>query len=81
MALTSSKTSVVIVNELRSHSVHAAFLAAFEPTHTIKRMPASKLDDKYQHPLIEVRLTLLLARESVRSPRSAWCGSPGFGGV
>ncbi len=56
MALTSPKTSVVIVNELRSHSVHAAFMAAFEPTHTIKKMPANKLDDKYQHPLIEVGL-------------------------
>jgi len=26
--------TVLIVNELRSHSVHAAFMAAFTPTHT-----------------------------------------------
>jgi hypothetical protein len=31
-----------------------AHQAAFTPTHTIKKLPVSKMDDVYQHPLIQV---------------------------
>lgn len=46
--------AVLVVNELRSHSVHKAFMEAFTPTHTIKVIPHSKMDDVYQHPNIQV---------------------------
>ena len=43
-----------MVNELRSHSVHAAFMESFTPTHTIKVIPLSKMDETYQHPNIQI---------------------------
>lgn len=46
--------AVIVANELRSHSVNKAFMDVFSATHTVKRMPAGKLDDEYQHPLIHV---------------------------
>ena len=35
--------AVVVVNELRSHTVHAAFMAAFSATHSIKVVPHAKV--------------------------------------
>ena len=55
MATTSGKTHILVVNELRSHSVHAAFMEVFTPTHTIKVIPLSKMDETFQHPNIQVR--------------------------
>jgi hypothetical protein len=43
-----------VVNELRSHTVHTCFLEAFKPTHTIKQVSLSKMDDVYQHPNIQI---------------------------
>jgi hypothetical protein len=54
MDVTNDKSVVLVVNELRSHSVHAAFMAAFTPTHSIKIIPHSKMDDVYQHPNIQI---------------------------
>ena len=34
--------------------MHASFLAAFTPTHTIKLVPHSKMDDVFQHPNIQI---------------------------
>ena len=46
--------AVLVVNELRSQTVHARFLEAFEPTHNIKIIPLSKMDETYQHPNIQI---------------------------
>ncbi len=46
--------AVLVVNELRSTSVHASFMAAFTPTHNVKIIPHSKMDDTFQHPNIQV---------------------------
>lgn len=54
MLCTLLRLTVLVVNELRSHSVHAAFMAAFSPTHVIKIIPQSKMDEVYRHPNIQV---------------------------
>jgi len=54
MDVTNDKSIVLVVNELRSHSVHSAFMSAFEPTHVIKIIPHSKMDDFFQHPNIQI---------------------------
>jgi hypothetical protein len=51
--------AVLVVNELRSHGVHAAFMECFTATHTVKRVPSAKLDPVYQHSLIHVGGTVL----------------------
>lgn len=45
---------MVVCNELRSHSVHARFHELFSATHTMKKVLHTKMDDKYQHPNIQV---------------------------
>lgn len=54
MAVSNEKTTVLVVNELRSHAVHARFMEAFQPTHTIKVIPHSKMDEVFQHPNIQI---------------------------
>ena len=48
--------SVLVCNELRCHNVHARFLELFSATHTVRKVPASKMDAVYQHPAIELYL-------------------------
>ncbi|PNH06976.1 Methyltransferase-like protein 21D, partial [Tetrabaena socialis] len=52
MDITNDKSTVVVCNELRSHSVQGRFMELFTATHTIKSIPHSKMDEKYQHPNI-----------------------------
>ncbi|KXZ53685.1 hypothetical protein GPECTOR_6g602 [Gonium pectorale] len=52
MDVTNDKSTVVVCNELRSHSVQGRFMELFTATHTIKSVPHSKMDDTYQHPNI-----------------------------
>ena len=43
-----------MVNELRSSIIQAKFIEVFEATHTIKQISANKMDDTYQHELIQM---------------------------
>ncbi|GFR51417.1 hypothetical protein Agub_g13705, partial [Astrephomene gubernaculifera] len=52
MELTNEKSTVVVCNELRSHSVQGRFMSLFSATHSIKTVQHSKMDDTYQHPNI-----------------------------
>ncbi|KAG2496390.1 hypothetical protein HYH03_005617 [Edaphochlamys debaryana] len=52
MDVTNEKSTVVVCNELRSHSVQGRFMELFTATHTIKSVPHSKMDETYQHPNI-----------------------------
>eukprot|EP00200_Dunaliella_tertiolecta_P009486 CAMPEP_0202375534 /NCGR_PEP_ID=MMETSP1127-20130417/6197_1 /ASSEMBLY_ACC=CAM_ASM_000462 /TAXON_ID=3047 /ORGANISM="Dunaliella tertiolecta, Strain CCMP1320" /LENGTH=342 /DNA_ID=CAMNT_0048973045 /DNA_START=1522 /DNA_END=2550 /DNA_ORIENTATION=- len=56
MATTNEKSTVLVVNELRSHSVHAAFMDAFTPTHTVTRLSNKLMHDTYQHENIQMFL-------------------------
>ncbi|KAG2442095.1 hypothetical protein HYH02_009584 [Chlamydomonas schloesseri] len=49
MQVTNEKSTVVVCNELRSHSVQGRFMSLFTATHSIKSVPHAKMDDKYQH--------------------------------
>ena len=55
-------TAVVVVNELRSESVHNCFMATFEQYFTIKRTPRNKMDAVHQHSAIDI-LTLKRRKE------------------
>ncbi|GIM05245.1 hypothetical protein Vretimale_9693, partial [Volvox reticuliferus] len=52
MDVTNEKSTVVVCNELRSHSVQGRFMDLFTATHTIKSIAHTKMDDTYQHPNI-----------------------------
>lgn len=54
LAHASRRTVVVVANELRSHSVAAAFDAAFAPHFTMKRVPRSKMDAEYSVDAISI---------------------------
>lgn len=52
--VTNERSTVLIVNELRSQTVHALFHEIFLTTFTIKTVPHAKMDPVYQHPAIEI---------------------------
>ncbi|GAB4813580.1 hypothetical protein N2152v2_000626 [Parachlorella kessleri] len=54
--MSDARTHVVVVNEFRSQAVHEAFMAAFQQHFTLKKVPASKMDPQFQHPLIHIYL-------------------------
>ncbi|MEW5306988.1 MAG: hypothetical protein WDW36_009411 [Sanguina aurantia] len=54
MDLTNEKSTVVVVNELRSESVHSRFMELFTATHTMKKVPHAKMDPQFQHPNIMI---------------------------
>jgi predicted nicotinamide N-methyase len=54
LRLCTPKTTVLIVNELRSDSVQSVFMQIFGEHYSIKRIAASKLHPLYQHPAIQV---------------------------
>ena len=58
-------SAVVVVNELRSESVHSRFTALFEQHFTIKRTPRSKMDSVHQHSAIDI--LILKRRKAVGS--------------
>ncbi|KAJ9532782.1 hypothetical protein QJQ45_010908 [Haematococcus lacustris] len=45
---------VVVVNELRSHTIQQAFIDTFNTTHVLKQVPQARLHEDYRHPLIQV---------------------------
>lgn len=57
--------AVVVVNELRSETVHSRFTELFEQHFTIKRMPRSKMDAVHQHRAIDI--LILKRRKAVMS--------------
>lgn len=61
LAHTGRKTTILVANELRSHSVAAAFDAAVAPHFTVKRVPRARMHAQYQHPSIHL---LLLKRKA-----------------
>ncbi|KAL3140651.1 hypothetical protein ABBQ32_005217 [Trebouxia sp. C0010 RCD-2024] len=65
LAVTHSKSTVIVVNELRSESVHSRFIALFEQHFTIKRTPRSKMDAVHQHSAIDI--LVLKRRKDVAS--------------
>lgn len=48
------KAQAVVVNEFRSHAVHDEFMARAKESFTVKRVPNSRLDPAFEHPLIHV---------------------------
>lgn len=66
--------AVLIVNELRSHSVHAAFMAAFSATHTLRQLSSKLMHDTYQHENIMVGGAVLALVLNVQpaSTRAKW---------
>uniref|UniRef100_A0A1D1ZWE0 Protein N-lysine methyltransferase METTL21A n=1 Tax=Auxenochlorella protothecoides TaxID=3075 RepID=A0A1D1ZWE0_AUXPR len=65
LALTVPSSRILVTNEFRSASVHAAFLAGCEGVFTLRRVPVSKLDPAYEHPAIHI-YALSRARQAVR---------------
>lgn len=62
-------SAVVVVNELRSESVHSRFTALFEQHFTIKRTPRSKMDAVHQHSAIDI--LILKRRKAVESSNNS----------
>lgn len=54
LAFSSRRTVVVVANELRSHSVAAAFEEAFAPHFSTKRVPRAKMDPEYSVDAISI---------------------------
>ena len=65
--------TVVVVNELRSDSVHARFLELFGPHFVMRKVPRAKMDAVHQHPAIDIFL-LKLRRQRPGSPAAAPAG-------
>ena len=54
LAVSNRRTVVVVANELRSHSVAAAFEATFSPHFSMKRVPRAKMDAEYSVDAISI---------------------------
>ena len=54
LALSTRRTVVVVANELRSHSVAAAFEQTFAPHFSMKRVPRAKMDAEYSVDAISI---------------------------
>lgn len=67
--------AVIVVNELRSESVHSRFILLFEQHFTIKRTPRSKMDAVHQHSAIDI--LILKRRKDVASSSNNPCQSTG----
>jgi hypothetical protein len=52
--LSKERTVCAVCNEFRSESVHAEFLREFGKHFNIKKVPSSKMDKRYYHPLIHI---------------------------
>ena len=61
LAHSDRKTTILVANELRSHSVAAAFDAAITPHFTVRRVPRGRQHASYQHENIHL---LLLKRKA-----------------
>lgn len=56
LAMTGPRTVTVITNEFRSATVHEMFMQQFGQYFTIRRVPVSRMDAQFQHPLIHIYL-------------------------
>jgi len=63
--------AVVVVNELRSESVHARFLELFGPHFAVRKVPRAKMDAVHQHPAIDIFLLKLRRQRPDASPPAA----------
>jgi predicted nicotinamide N-methyase len=63
LAHTGKRTTILVANELRSHSVAAAFDAAVAPHFAVRRVPRARQHPDYQHENIQL---LMLKRKSER---------------
>lgn len=64
------KAQAVVVNEFRSHAVHDEFMARAKESFAVKRIPNSKLDPAFEHPLIHV-YSLVPKKEVEAAPKDA----------
>ncbi len=62
---------MVVVNELRSESVHARFLELFGPHFAVRKVPRAKMDAVHQHPAIDIFLLKLRRQRPDASPAAA----------
>ena len=67
LALSTRRTVVVVANELRSHSVAAAFDATFAPHFSMKRVPRAKMDAEYSVDAISI---IVMKRKHAPPPAS-----------
>ncbi|KAL6754414.1 putative methyltransferase-domain-containing protein [Haematococcus lacustris] len=67
MDLTTERSTVVVVNELRSHTIQQAFIDTFNTTHVLKQVPQARLHEDYRHPLIQV----FVCKKKRRAPQPA----------
>ncbi|GBF92173.1 hypothetical protein Rsub_05255 [Raphidocelis subcapitata] len=56
LALSDSRTTILVANERRSESVQAAFSDLFSHSFTMKRIPHSKMAEGYSHPAIQLTI-------------------------
>lgn len=63
LAHTDRRSTILVANELRSHSVAAAFDAAVAPHFAVRRVPRAKQHAEYQH--ANIHLLLLKKRKAV----------------
>jgi hypothetical protein len=67
---------VVVVNELRSETVHARFLELFEPHFAVRKVPRGKMDAVHQHPAIDIFLMKLRRQRPSKQVTSRADGKP-----
>lgn len=67
LAMVGHRTTVAICNEFRSQSVHDIFMAEFSRHFTVKKVPMSRMDPDYQHPLIHI---YIMKRKKIVQPSS-----------
>ncbi|GIL53527.1 hypothetical protein Vafri_9113 [Volvox africanus] len=80
MDVTNEKSTIVVCNELRSHSVQGRFMELFTATHTIKSVAHSKMDDTYQHPNIFIYIMKKKKKLSSNGKEGGGGGGGGVGG-
>ncbi|XP_022750020.1 protein N-lysine methyltransferase METTL21A-like isoform X1 [Durio zibethinus] len=54
IALSGSKTTILLGHEIRSTSVHEQMLQTWKNLFEVKIVPKAKMDSKYQHPSIQI---------------------------
>lgn len=55
-ALAGPRTAIAVCNEFRSQTVHDEFMARAAERFVVRRVPVSRLDPAFQHPLIHIYL-------------------------
>jgi hypothetical protein len=78
LALSGRQTTILVANERRSHTTAALWEQQFSEHFALKRVPFSKLDPEYRHPLIEL---WQLKRKRAPSVLAAVAGAGEVGAV